>query len=121
MSKDQRLYCRDILERIRRIEIVADEGEAVFRASFMHQDTLIRSFEVIGEIVKRLDPALTALHPDIDWAAYAGFRDVLIHQYDKVILDIVWRSSQRDIAPLKAAIEAIRDSLSESESFDELE
>jgi uncharacterized protein with HEPN domain len=121
MTKDQRLYCRDILERIRRIEVVAAEGEAIFRESFMHQDTLIRSFEVVGEVVKRLDPVLTAHYPDIDWSAYAGFRDVLIHQYDKVILDIVWRSSQRDIAPLKAAIEAILASLSDSELSDEPE
>ena len=56
MSKDQRLYLRDILERINRIEETARQGEATFRQSYMHQDTIIRSFEVIGEIIKRLEP-----------------------------------------------------------------
>lgn len=41
MSKDQRIYLQDILERIRRIEQVVAEGETVFRASFMHQDSII--------------------------------------------------------------------------------
>jgi uncharacterized protein with HEPN domain len=79
MSKDQRVYLQDILERIERIEEIAAFGEATFRASHMHQDSIIRSFEVIGEIVKRLDAQLLALHPNVIWADYAGFRDVLIH------------------------------------------
>lgn len=115
MSKDQKLYCRDILERIERIEKVIAEGEVAFRRSFMHQDTIIRNFEVIGEAVKRLDAALTAQYPDVRWQDYAGFRDVLIHQYDKVILDIVWRSTHADLAPLKAAIEAMLVQLSKDE------
>ncbi len=73
----------------------------------MHQDTIIRNFEVIGEIVKRLDPKLTARYPEIHWADYAGFRDILIHQYDKVVLDIVWESVDRDLETLKAAVKKL--------------
>jgi uncharacterized protein with HEPN domain len=83
VSKDQRLYLRDILERIDRIEETARQGEALFRQSYMHQDTIIRSFEVIGEIIKRLEPELLTQQPHIQWADYAGFRDILIHQYDQ--------------------------------------
>lgn len=109
--KDQAIYLRDILERIMRIEQVASEGEAIFRQSFMHQDTIIRNFEVIGEIVKWLDTKLKAQREDIAWSAYAGFRDVLIHQYDRVILDIVWQSVQRDLEPLKIAAQDLLNTL----------
>jgi uncharacterized protein with HEPN domain len=47
MSKDQRIYLRDILERIERIKQVIAAGEVTFRESFLYQDALIRSFEVI--------------------------------------------------------------------------
>ena len=107
MSKDQRVYLRDILERIDRIEAITADGNMVFRQSHLHQDSLIRNFEVIGEIVKRLDPALMAQKPEIRWSAYAGFRDVLIHQYDKVILDIVWETAQTNLSDLRAAVEAL--------------
>ncbi len=107
MSKEQGLYLQDILERILRIQETAAAGEAVFRTSYMHQDTIIRNFEVIGEIVKRLNPELTARYPEIHWTDYAGFRDILIHQYDKVVLDIVWESVERDLEALKIAVEKL--------------
>lgn len=107
MSKDQRVYLLDLLDRIERIETIAALGEANFRASFVHQDAVIRSFEVIGEIVKRLDPALLTQAAAIDWSDYAGFRDVLIHQYDRVLLEIVWESTQGDLTALKAAVQAL--------------
>jgi uncharacterized protein with HEPN domain len=105
MSRDQRVYLTDILERIERIEQIANEGEGTFVISVMHQDAMIRNFEVIGEIVKRLDPKLTAQQAQIKWQAVAGFRDVLIHQYDKVILKIVWESAKTVLPDLKQAIQ----------------
>ena len=71
MSKRQKLYLHDILEHIRRIEAAAAVGKETFFTSTLHQDAIIRNFEVIGEIVKRLDAKLTAQHPNIVWADYA--------------------------------------------------
>ncbi len=34
-------------------------------------------------------------------------RDILIHQYDKVVLDIVWESVERDLEPLRIVIEQL--------------
>jgi uncharacterized protein with HEPN domain len=106
-AKRQRLYLKDILERIRRIAIASAEGHEAFIESVILQDAVIRSFEVIGEIVKRLDPTLTAAHPDIPWRRIAGFRDVLIHRYEQVDLDAVWRIVVEDIPPLQTAAEAM--------------
>lgn len=101
------MYCRDILDRIRRIERYTTDGRAAFLASELHQDGVIRSFEVIGEVVKRLDSTLQAQHPDVAWSDFAGFRDVLIHQYDRVRLDLVWRFAQEDLPALKRAVAAL--------------
>jgi uncharacterized protein with HEPN domain len=107
VSKDQRLYVMDLLERVLRLKQIAAAGEMTFRSSFMHQDSAIRNFEVIGEIVKRLDAGLLAQQPQLNWRGYAGFRDVLIHQYDKVLVDIVWQSMQQDLPQLQAAVEGL--------------
>lgn len=119
MNKNQRIYLRDLLERIERIEHIRDAGETVFRGSFLHQDTLIRNFEVLGEIVKRLDEALLAQQPQVNWRGYAGFRDILIHQYDKIILDIVWESAGDELRTLKAAVEALLANLPDDETDDD--
>ncbi len=119
MKKSQRLYLLDLLEYIGRIEAISAAGKEAFFASTVYQDAAIRSFEVIGEIVKRLAPELTAKYPQIPWSDYAGFRDVLIHQYDRVLIDIVWESTQNDIQPLKEAVQALLNSLSDdAESSD---
>ncbi|MFZ4816819.1 MAG: DUF86 domain-containing protein [Phototrophicaceae bacterium] len=114
MTNKQVIYLRDILEYISRIETVAVAGRETFFTSKMHQDSIIRAFEVIGEIVKRLEPELTEQHPTVAWSEYAGFRDVLIHQYDKVLIEIVWKSVQNDLAPLRAAVEALLASITDN-------
>lgn len=91
-------------------------GKAAFLASTLYQDAAIRNFEVIGEIVKRLEPSLTSQQPQIPWSDYAGFRDVLIHQYDKVLVEIVWESTQNDILPLKQAVETLLANLPKDEN-----
>ena len=105
MNKNQEIYLRDILERIARIEQVMSVGESLFKESFMHQDTAIRNFEVIGEIIKRLDSTLLSQQPQVNWRGYMGFRDVLIHQYDKVVIDIVWASGGEELQVLRQAVE----------------
>jgi uncharacterized protein with HEPN domain len=78
------------------------------------QDGVIRSFEVIGEVVKRLDPPLQAKHPDLAWSDFAGFRDVLIHQYHSVRIDLVWRFAQEDLPQLKQAVAALLNELEDT-------
>ena len=107
MTRRQQIYCRDILDRIRRIESYTSGGREACLASELLQDGVIRSFEVIGEAVKRLDPPLLAQQPEIAWSDFAGFRDVLIHQYDSVRIDLVWRFAQEDLPTLKQAVTAL--------------
>ncbi len=111
MIKDQRIVCRDILDRIRRIESYTTTGRDAFLQSELIQDGVIRSFEVIGEAVKRLDPTLTAQFPDVTWSDFAGFRDVLIHQYHNIRLDLVWDFAQEDLPSLKSAVTALLNNL----------
>ncbi len=116
MTRDQRAYCRDILDRIRRIESYTASGRAAFLESEMLQDAVIRSFEVIGEAVKRLDEDLITQQPHIAWSDFAGFRDMLIHQYHRIRLELVWGFAHEDLPPLKVAVTAL---LEESEKSDD--
>ena len=111
MSADPRLSLNDILDRICRIERYTSGGRESFMQSQLHQDAVVRSFEVIGEAVKRLDKTLIALQPQVPWRDFAGFRDVLIHQYERVVLDSVWLFAQEDLPTLKAAVLALLNDL----------
>ncbi len=47
---------------------------------------------IIGEAVKRLSEVFREMHHDIPWKPIARMRDRLIHQYDAVDWDEVWRT-----------------------------
>ncbi len=116
MNAEQRLYCQDILERIERIERSISKGREAYARSYEIRDAVILNFIVIGEATKNLNAALKEEHPNINWKGIAGFRDILIHQYRRTRLELVWRTAQDDLPALKAAIISILASLDESES-----
>lgn len=97
-------YLEDILDCIKRIEEYVTDGEDAFKNNSMIQDAVIRNFEIIGEVVKRIPQEILNQQSQITWRAIAGFRDVLIHDYNEVDLNEVWLTIERDIPPLKQAI-----------------
>lgn len=102
--KQDSVYLRHILDCIAQILEYTCEGEAVFFGSPMEQDAVIRNLEVIGEAVKNLSPALRARSPAIAWSRIAGMRDVLIHEYFGVDLQIVWSVVENRLPGLQAEI-----------------
>jgi len=105
------LYLDHISERIRRIERCANEGREAFEESHVLQDAVMRNFEVIGEAVKQLSPALRTEYPEVPWRRVAGFRDVLIHNYMGVDVDEVWNVIEKDLPQLKQTVETMREEI----------
>ena len=107
MTKDPRMFLVHILECAGRIEDYIRDGEDHFLGDRKTQDAVIRNFEVIGEAAKRVPDEYREQHPSIPWHLMAGFRDVLIHDYEGVDLHRVWSIATRDLPTAKVAIAAI--------------
>jgi uncharacterized protein with HEPN domain len=105
--KDDRTYLLHIRECIARIEEDVREGRPAFEASHMIQDAVVRNLQVLAESTKRLSEALKAAHPAIDWAAIAGFRNLLVHDYFSIDLAVVWQIVSEDIPALKSSIDVM--------------
>jgi len=115
MIKDPRVYLAHILECADRIERYLGQDREAFLRDTMVQDAVIRNFEVIGEAAKRIPEQFRVVHAGIPWRLMAGFRDVLIHDYEGVDLERVWRIAQEDLPAVKIAIARILPSLEQLE------
>jgi len=102
MSKrSMRLYLQDIKEAVEGIlsytqNITLDE----LKNDRMRYSAVIREFQIIGEAVGKLDNSIKQQHPHIAWQDIKDFRNLLIHQYFGVDLDIVWTVIQEDLPQL---------------------
>jgi uncharacterized protein with HEPN domain len=57
----------------------------------------------MAESTQRLSAALKARRPEVDWAALAGLRNVLVHAYLGVDLDQIQHAIEHDMPGLKTA------------------
>lgn len=87
------------------VSFVAGMDLARFVSDEKTQSAVIYQLMVMGEAVKRLSEAFRDAHPAVPFKEIAGMRDVLIHWYDEVKLDLVYKTVTVDVP---AAIAALR-------------
>ena len=103
--KDAAVHLRHVLQCIERLEEYTAAGWHAFLASPMIQDACIRNLQVMAESTQRLSEQAKALHPEIEWKALAGFRNVLVHDYLGVDIEQVYRMIEQDVpSPRKACL-----------------
>ena len=100
--RDWRLRVDDILDAIARIERYV-EGLTFeqFQGDQKTVDAVIRNFEVIGEAVRHVVADQESLPTGIPWADIAGMRNILIHEYFGVDLNIIWHTIVEDLPALR--------------------
>ena len=62
---------------------------------------IVRSLEIIGEAVKKLDDDFRMRHPDIEWKKISRTRDVIVHAYFAIDNDIIWNIIEEKLPPLQ--------------------
>ena len=68
---------------------------------------LVRLVEIIGEAAKRVGPATCEAHPQVPWSQIIGTRNRLIHGYDRVNFDILWRIVRDELPSLVEQLKTI--------------
>jgi len=107
--RDYKLYLDDILEAIRRIEeYTANMSFESFAENRLVIDAVIRNLEIIGESCRALSEEIRAKYPEVEWRKIVGLRNILIHQYFGVDLELVWDIVKNKLPELKIKIKEIK-------------
>jgi uncharacterized protein with HEPN domain len=96
---------RDILQAISEIEaFTRDMDLTAFSADPKTVAAVERKLLVISEAAVRLGAQATALCPNQPWHEIRGVGNWLRHQYDRIDIETVWRTIEKDLPSLKAAV-----------------
>ena len=107
-ERDFRLYSADILDSGSAIlEFVKGLSFEEFNRDRKTYSAVIREFEIIGEAAGKLPDNLKQKHPDIEWQDIKDFRNLLMHEYFGIDLEIVWKIVRDDLPGLMAAVKEI--------------
>jgi len=109
MKKDVKIFLEHVLEAINLIEeYIKDKKKSDFLESKQLQDSVIRRIEIIGEAIKNIPGDFKSIHKNIPWKEIIGMRDILIHQYFGVDLELTWEVIKTDLSTLKKQIISIK-------------
>ena len=76
-----------------------------FETDEVGQLALLHLIQRLGESASRLSADFRADHPEFPWVEMIGMRNRIVHGYDDLDPDIVWRVAREDIEPVIAALE----------------
>jgi len=104
-ERDFRLYLVDILDSGSAVlAFVKDLSFEEFCNDRKTSSAVIREFEIIGEAIGKLPDELKQKRPDVEWQDIKDFRNLLIHEYFGVDMEIVWKVIQEDLPVLMNAV-----------------
>lgn len=108
MAHDDRLTLGQMLDTVRRIRaMIRGQTREALAADEVRQLALLHLIQVLGEAASRASAAFRDAHPELPWGQMVGMRNRIVHGYDHVDPDIVWRVATDDVEPVLAALERI--------------
>ncbi|MBU0711061.1 DUF86 domain-containing protein [bacterium] len=112
MSKKDQLYLDDILESAQAIQGYVENIDLLtFIKDRKTYSATIREFQIIGEAVNNLSDDIKSNYPKTAWQDIKDFRNILIHEYFGIDLELVWNVIQEDLPELINIAKEIKKSL----------
>ncbi|WP_238569903.1 DUF86 domain-containing protein [Thermus thermophilus] len=77
-------------------------------------DAVVRNLEVIGEAARQIPSEVRERYPEVPWRRVIGLRNVVVHEYFAVDVEIVWTVVRQSLPELKEALRRMMAELEEA-------
>jgi uncharacterized protein with HEPN domain len=109
MPRDYKVYLDDIREAIQKINLFTKGfSKYALQQDPKTLDAVVRNLEIIGEAVKNIPDSIRAKYYATGWKKIAGLRDILVHEYFGIDMDIIWDIIQNKLPVLQKQIDEIK-------------
>lgn len=106
MNKTDSVYLGDMLEMIDKIEsFLSNQSFEEFEQDDRTQFAVFHALEVIGEAANKLSKEFVENNPNFPAKEAVELRNILIHGYDLIRLDIVWKTIKENLPELKQQLQ----------------
>jgi uncharacterized protein with HEPN domain len=96
---------QDILDALASIERYVAQGRQAFDEQELIQVWIIHHLQIIGEATNALSTDLIDQYSEIPWAQIIAFRNIVVHEYFRISLDLVWAIVKNNLPRLKVTVE----------------
>lgn len=108
MSRDYKLFRRDIFEAIKDIEVfIGAMDYEEFLKDKKTQKAVVWQIHVIGEAAKNLPQSIREQYKEVPWKYMARIRDKVAHFYFGIDYEIVWNVVKEKLPEVKPKIKKI--------------
>ncbi len=105
---DDRVTLRQMLDHVREVtELTTGRSRSDLDTDRVLCLALLQLLQIVGKPANRLSEACRELLPEIPWAEIIALRNRLIHAYNNVDTDILWKVMTVDTPALIASLENI--------------
>ena len=109
--RTDRLRLLDAVEQVELISRFTQQGRDAFFRDVLIQSAVLHRLALLGEACRGVSSALREAHPEVPWPQIIAFRNVVIHQYFGIDLELVWGIVTGHVAALRERLRLVVDSL----------
>ncbi|MCZ7395324.1 MAG: DUF86 domain-containing protein [Candidatus Methanoperedens sp.] len=108
MNRDYKLFVKDILDAIDKIdEFIGKMEYGEFIKDDKTATAVVKKIEIIGEAIKNIPRDVRAKYNSIPWRDIVGMRNKITHNYFGIDYEIVWKVVKEKLPALKIQVEQV--------------
>jgi uncharacterized protein with HEPN domain len=112
-------FLDDLIEAITKIQRYTKGMDFKrFKKNELVVDAVIRNLEVIGEAATHIPNNIKENYSELSWKRIIGLRNIAIHGYFKVDLNIIWKIITKNIPEMMETIIKIKEEFLEGKKND---